>query len=172
MQQSLPAALTYREKVSLRIAERRRLREEEELREEEKIPWFNDIKHLIRPDIKADKIMPNYTSKPIGQKVWFDLVGHSMTCIDQSISIPQGSRVLARRLPSNVQDIPLNRSLIIIWKESGEVKCFCKTVSDVWCQSIHCVSLNSDPYYEPFNVWMNDIIEIFEVVKVVRPVAD
>lgn len=160
-------------KAARELARLRRIKRE--LEEDKNIPWFSDISHLIKPNgrslNRSPKGMENYTKRPVGQKVIFEIEGQSMTCEDPAKSIPDGCKVLAKRLQGDPAAIPVNRSLILIFKEceSDEASIYCKNISHVWTERGYfmCKSLNPDPSYKPFPVDFIDVIEMFEVERVI-----
>ena len=129
----------------------------------------------IEQELDAALGTPRYYMDAEGKKegeryFWFPTQGDSMTNnTDQSI--PAGSMVLGRLLSLNsIQDLPLNRPIVLIIDDGGQQFCMlksaCNVVTDTGSEKLCLHSYNSR--YNDFWLPWNCIKFIFEVERIRR----
>jgi hypothetical protein len=103
---------------------------------------------------------------------WFPITGHSMTNSAHSLSIPDGSLVLAKEVEAGQWNIPTNKPVLIMGDHRGQYFSVCKEIRVVdaaWNMSVKACSYNAEfaPGWIPFT----SIKKILLIEEILRPGA-
>jgi hypothetical protein len=106
---------------------------------------------------------------PGEQYFWFPTHGDSMTD-SAARSIPSGSLVLGRLLTIKIiQDIPLERPIVIIIDDNGRQFCMLKSVCGVFAEELCLRSYNPAKRYADFRIPFDCVKFVFVVERVRLP---